>query len=115
VFFITGFYFDSNANSVVTETYVVQVNQETLGNPLFAPIVQYALTSGTVHLREDVFMWWKRALPAMAEQCRDYKHGEMCRFVRGAPANLEPEDSHVCSWGLGKEGRRLMDENRHFL
>lgn len=109
LFFVTGFYFDSNANSVVIEAYVVQVNQETLGNPLFRPIVKNALTSGAMHLREDVFMWWKRALPAMAEQCRDYEHSERCLFARGVPTNLEPEDSHVCSCGLGKVGRRLSE------
>jgi MYND finger len=109
-FIFTGLYFDGNMRSVVIKGYVVEVNQVALGNPRFVPIVNKWILSGkSPDIRPEVFMLWKRALPVMAERCRDYPHVPACRFAKGVPALLEPEEAHVCGCGIGKVGRELKD------
>lgn len=109
-FIFTGLYFDGNMQSVVVKGYVVEVNQSTLGNPRFLPIVNKWILSGrSPDIRPEVFMLWKRALPVMAERCRDYPHVPACRFAKGLPALLELEEAHVCGCGIGKVGGDLKD------
>lgn len=109
-FIFTGLYFDGNMQSVVIKGYVVEVNQATLGNPRFVPIVnKWILLGKSPDIRPEVFMLWKNALPLMTERCRDYSHGRKCMFAKGVPRLLEPEEAHVCGCGVGKVGSDLKD------
>src|SRR5208282_4098848 len=59
--------------------------------------------STTVFL--EVFLLWKKVLPAMAERCRDWEHTSCCEFADGVPTELDPEKSPLCSCGVGKVGK----------
>ena len=48
---------------------------------------------------------WKRLLPAFAERCRTWKHGQNCEYLaeKKIPLSLEHHRDPLCSCGEGKD------------
>ena len=48
---------------------------------------------------------WKRLLPAFAERCRAWKHGQNCEYLarKTIPLSLEYDEDPLCSCGKGKD------------
>ncbi|KAL1840782.1 hypothetical protein VTJ49DRAFT_7737 [Mycothermus thermophilus] len=58
----------------------------------------------TLTVDEKELALWKRALPALAERCRDWDHLPECEYVTtgSAPVSLRPGEPVLCSCGKGK-------------
>lgn len=105
LFFSTGLYFDHNANTVVAEAYVVPMTATQTLDPRFYPLMMKLAPTISTGVHQDVYILWKRLLPAMAERCRDWEHTSACEFAEGVPETLDPDRSPLCSCGLGKVGK----------
>jgi hypothetical protein len=102
MFIVTEVYLDSNTNSVVAEAFVVESTEEVFYDPRFLPILVHVTKHEvSIDVDTDVYMCWRRALPAMAERCRDWEHTATCEFKNGVPASVEPP-TLLCSCGHGK-------------
>ena len=62
---------------------------------------------------------WKRLLPAFAERCRTWKHGQNCEYLaeKKIPLSLEHHRDPLCSCGKGKDvppnsGRRRRGDQQ---
>jgi hypothetical protein len=98
LFFVTGLYLEHNSHSVVREAYVLQLTSETVGLQEFLP----STTDISVPKKEMEF--WRSALPAMTERCRNWKHLPSCEYLENIPVSLEPATRSICSCGMGKVG-----------
>ena len=107
LFFSTGLYLDGNSNTVVAETYVVPMTASQTLDPRFYQVVKKLAPAMTTTVDQDVFLLWKKLLPAMAERCRDWEHTVSCEFADGLPDYFDPEKSPLCSCGVGKVGKNF--------
>ena len=107
LFFSTGLYLDGNSNTVVAETYVVPMTASQTLDPRFYPVMKKLAPAMTTTVDQDVFLLWKKLLPAMAERCRDWEHTASCEFADGLPEYFDPEKSPLCSCGVGKVGKNF--------
>ena len=107
LFFSTGLYLDGNSNTIVAETYVVPMTASQTLDPLFYPVMKKLAPAMTTTVDQDVFLLWKKLLPAMAERCRDWEHTPSCEFADGLPEYFDPEKSPLCSCGVGKVGKNF--------
>lgn len=94
ILFITGIYFDFNSHSVMAEAYVL---------PITPDIRLFGSLSGTdVTMNDEDMKFWRRALPAMVERCRDWSHKPTCEYRSQIPVSVKKGESPICSCGLGK-------------
>lgn len=105
LFFTTGLYLDANSNTVVAEAYVVPMTATQTLDPRFYPVLRKLGPSMSTTVFHEVFLLWKKVLPAMAERCRDWEHTSCCEFANGVPTEFDPEKSPLCSCGVGKAGK----------
>lgn len=97
IFFITKIYFEPNSHSVVSEAYVLPITRD---------IKIFELVKGTdVTVSEEQMTFWRRALPAMAERCRDWTHKPTCEYRSSIPVSIKKGEKSICSCGMGKVGR----------
>jgi len=58
-----------------------------------------------IEFRGEEAVAWKRLLPAFAERCRTWKHGQNCEYLarKMVPLSLEHGGDPLCSCGQGKD------------
>jgi len=99
LFFVSGLFLDPNSRGVVGEAYVTAMTADV---PIAAPQSALQMTADAEHM-----VWWRRALPAMVEQARTWKHKEGCEFkFTGIP---RPGDVPICSCGRGQVTSNFID------
>ncbi|KAL2266692.1 hypothetical protein VTJ83DRAFT_6044 [Remersonia thermophila] len=64
----------------------------------------------TLTVDEKELALWKRALPALAERCRDWDHLPACEYAAAgsAPVSLRPGEPVLCSCGQGRLPDRFV-------
>ena len=97
VFFITGLFLDSSAHNVVAQAYVVQTKENTPVAALLDEIEYMTLPASP-----EVAQYWKMAIPAMIERCRNWEHGVKCEH------NKSEAEVTICSCGVGKAGPEFL-------
>ncbi|KAK4122017.1 hypothetical protein N657DRAFT_576867 [Parathielavia appendiculata] len=58
----------------------------------------------TLTVDDAELVLWKRALPALAERCRTWMHGEGCEYVEAGrvPVSVAEGEQVLCGCGMGK-------------
>jgi len=51
---------------------------------------------------------WKRALPAMAERCRDWDHKPSCKYSSKVPLTMDIGRPPLCSCGVGRVSENFL-------
>lgn len=104
IFIATGICFESTSQSIAAEVYVVEVTDEVFYDPRFIPILaHFAAHETAFELDETCYSMWKRALPAMAEACRDWEHQPSCEYTLTDGATPQGDRKPVlCGCGHGK-------------
>lgn len=113
LFIITGLYFDSSSGSIIAEANVLQALSRVFDDPRFLPFLHH-LPSGKVtviKVQDEVYRLWRRALPAMAEICRDYPHLSTCEYK--SSSDLGDLDPPLCECGVGKVGEDIATTWEH--
>jgi len=99
VFFVVGLYLDPNSKGVVGEGFIMPMTDDV---PKVSSQIVLEMSADAEHM-----IWWKRALPAMVEQARMWKHMEDCEFkFTGIP---RPGIIPICSCGRGQVTSSFMD------
>jgi hypothetical protein len=79
--FMKGLHLDYNSESVVGEAYVLPITPANKS-------AQSSLSVSHMNAEKDAMKWWRSALPAMVEQCRDWQHSAGCEYrAEGIPRN----------------------------
>jgi MYND finger len=92
LFMVTGLFLDPSLHNIIAEAYVVEGKQNTALGTRIENVEHMTLPLGG---SEDI-RFWRAAIPAMIERCRDWEHGGHCE--RQSPTS----DVVVCSCGMGK-------------
>ena len=95
IFFFDGLYHDFGSHSIVADAYVLQVTA------LLEPL-QNSISATNITVSNEEMEFWRNALPAMVERCRDWLHKSTCEYRSGIPVSLENGKSSICSCGKGK-------------
>jgi len=98
LFLITGLFLDPASHNVVAEAYAV----ETKPNTKVASLIK-KVDFMTVSTSLEEARFWRMALPAMIERCRDWEHKENCEHKNSTDAFIS-----ICSCGIGKLGSDFM-------
>jgi hypothetical protein len=104
IIFCTGLYLDYNSHSLVREGYVLPV---TIG----LAAVQQSIPAAEITVGDLEMKFWRSALPAMTERCREWKHTTFCEYSSGIPVSLEKGVRSFCSCGLGIVGNEFSRVN----
>lgn len=92
LFFLHGLYLELNSHSVVRDAHVLPVTSEFESIPVEHPVIQITVSNA-------VIKFWKHALTALAERCRDCEHSEVCAYGSGPTS--------ICS--CGKAGDKTSE------
>ena len=109
-FYLTGLYLDNDTNSVVLSAYVVYEKLEKLPNGIYAIRTPWSPSQKKndvlqeLPIKEDVYSFWKAALPALAERCRDYAHTKTCSYH-----DTSHEIETICGCGTDHIGSDLKE------
>ncbi|KAK3377040.1 hypothetical protein B0T24DRAFT_665870 [Lasiosphaeria ovina] len=114
--FVNAVRLDGAAASVVLDAAVIPFTHAILSSGRLEAflLVLRTLECCTLTVDEGELGLWKRALPALAERCRTWEHGERCQYSArwggkpAAPVSLEAGESVLCSCGAGKLPERFI-------
>jgi len=104
VIFVTAIRLDLASHGFVMDAQVL-----TLSQPMAHEVAE---TLSAIHSEVRLIPFhggeavaWKRLLPAFAERCRTWKHGQNCEYLakRKIPLSLEYDGDPLCSCGKGKD------------
>lgn len=97
VFFIAGFHFDFNSQSIVVDAYVKCLPPVPGVHPSISALI--SPTPNEYWISDRDMNFWRSVLPALAERCRDWEHTPQCEYL--GSERQEPLGS-LCSCGHGK-------------
>ncbi|KAK1981318.1 MYND finger [Colletotrichum cereale] len=101
--FVSAIRLDAAAASIVLDAAVL---------PLTIPLIKKCesfllllreLEMCSVTVNDDELVFWKKALPALAERSRTWNHKSSCEYRKtgSVPLSLEPSEPVLCSCGNG--------------
>lgn len=111
IFFLSGLYFDSNSHSVAIEAYVVAATKFQMVVPRFLNLVNRLKSTTAEMIAQRDMSMWKRALPALAERCRDWQHLPSCEYANGMLDEFDIERNPLCSCGVGKVSKEFLQSH----
>ena len=104
IIFVTALRLDLASHGFVVDAQVLPLSEGMINNAKDAlPAVCKELR--LIHIHEEDMEAWKRLLPAFAERCRTWKHGQNCEYLakRKVPLSLESAEDPLWSCGRGKD------------
>jgi len=93
LFLVTGLFLDPSSHNIVAEMYVVERKPNTTVGALVENVDCMMLPLGS-----EQAQFWRAAVPAMIERCRDWEHGPNCEHNE----NMARSVVTICSCGMGK-------------
>ena len=113
-----GLFTNGNTNTIIFVTalrldlashgFVVDAQALTLSEPIVQNVKDTLVTSyGELRLiqpRGEEAIAWKQLLPALAERCRTWNHGQNCEYLatRKVPLSLDCDEDPLRGCGKGK-------------
>ena len=104
IIFVTALRLDLASHGFVIDAQVLTISEHTARN------VGDTLTAINPETRFIEFygeeaVAWKQLLPAFAERCRTWKHGQNCEYLaeKKIPLSIEHHGDPLCSCGKGKD------------
>jgi hypothetical protein len=100
--FVTALRLDLASNAFVIDAQVLTFS-ELVANKVRLGAINLELRP--IEFHGDEVVAWKRLLPAFAERCRTWKHGQNCEYLAGktVPLSLEYDGIPLCSCGKGQD------------
>lgn len=100
IIFCTGLYLDYNSHSIIREGYVLPVTMNLAA-------VQQSISADEITVGDLEMKFWRSALPAMAERCREWEHTTLCEYSSEIPVSLDKGTRSFCSCGMGTVGKEF--------
>ena len=101
LFLVTGLFLDPSSHNIVAEMYVVERKPNTTVGALVENVDCMMLPLGS-----EQAQFWRAAVPAMIERCRDWEHGPNCEHNE----NMARSVVTICSCGMGKSFNKDFSE-----
>ncbi|KAJ7083693.1 hypothetical protein B0H15DRAFT_911711 [Mycena belliarum] len=106
ILFISELRFDLASHTVVCDGYVLPLTRKMLPK-IETPLgkLEQEKLIRTIPMSKVEINAWKRLLPALAERCRLWKHGDNCEYLMQGkiPLSDEMEQDPLCGCGKGKD------------
>ena len=111
LFFVSNVRYDLAAHSVIVDAYVLPLTHDVM------PKIRQTFGSlifGDDHVGVRVYDGemeaWKQLIPAFAERCRTWAHGDDCAYLKQQeiPLTQEMESDPLCACGRGKDIEEFM-------
>ncbi|KAK2059172.1 MYND finger [Colletotrichum caudatum] len=101
--FVSAIRLDAAAASIVLDAAVLPMTFSLIKKcePFLLLLREMEMCSVTVN--DDELVFWKKALPALAERSRTWNHKSSCEYRKtgSVPLSLEPSEPVLCSCGNG--------------
>jgi len=105
LFMITGLFLEPSSHNIVAEIYVVERKPNTSVGALVDKVDCMLLP-----LTSEQAQFWRAAVPAMIERCRDWEHRENCEHNGKSAGSVVT----ICSCGMGKSVSKEFFENEEW-
>ena len=104
ILFVTALRLDLASHGYVIDAQVLTLSENAAQN-VRDTLTAIHLETRFIEFYGEEAVAWKRLLPAFAERCRTWKHGQNCEYLaeRKIPLSLEHHGDPLCSCGKGKD------------
>ncbi|KAK2014363.1 MYND finger [Colletotrichum eremochloae] len=101
--FVSAIRLDAAAASVVLDAAVLPMTLPLIKKCETFLLLLRELEMCSITVNDDELVFWKKALPALAERCRTWNHKSSCEYRKtgSIPLSLEPSEPVLCSCGNG--------------
>ena len=104
VIFVTALRLDLASHVFVIDAQVLTLSEH-MANKVRDTLGAIHSEVRLIEFHGDEAVAWKRLLPAFAERCRTWKHGQNCEYLarKTVPLSLEYDGDPLCSCGKGQD------------